>query len=101
MSEIAIFIRNLICTLAVISIPLLIIWLIERYKKRRAQKSLEDLPEEIKDALCGGYVEGVALGKLRIRYALRNVGKGVGFYVFCVLFGMLRMKGGAEVSKNI
>lgn len=100
MSEIIIFIRNFTCTLAVISIPLLILWLIERYKMRRVEKSVEDLPEDLKEALCVGYVEEEVSLKLKMKYAMRNMGKGVGLYVFCVLFGMLRTKRGVEEIKE-
>lgn len=96
MSELVIFLRNLCITLAVISVPLLLMWQIECYKLKKAKKSVKEIPQDLRENLMAECVEEYETGKQKIKYVVRNLGKGLALYVLFLLPGLFRFRGDWE-----
>ena len=93
MSELMIFLRNLCITLAVISIPLLLLWWIERYKLNKVKKSVKEIPQELRENVMAVCAEENDIGKQKIQYAVHNLGKGMALYVLFLIPGVFRLWG--------
>ena len=101
MSELMIFLRNLCITLAVISVPLLLMWLIERYKLNKAKKSAEEISQDLRENLLKDCTEEYEIGKQKIKYAVRNLGKGWHYIFFFLSRGFFVYGESGKNFRNI
>nr|MBQ8253210.1 hypothetical protein [Lachnospiraceae bacterium] len=90
MNELVNFLKNFSITIAVISIPLLIMWLIEQYKIKRVKKTAKEISQILEMELRESVNCNFKMKKMYMRYVLRNVRKGLLFYAFFTLPGIIR-----------
>lgn len=88
--EIWMFIRNLLITLFVISIPLSIMGLVKYTYKRRALAIVNTMPAELQNLLRHPAVCKEASGMQRLKYIKKNIIFGVLVFVVLVGFGIFR-----------
>ena len=93
MGEIVIFSRNLCITFAVIAVPLLLLWRIERYKLNKTKKSVEEIPQELREMHVEECTADYEIGKQKMKYAMRNLGKGLAIYALFLIPGIFRFWG--------